>query len=127
MLCYDVALDMTEEKVKEHAMKRDRSYDKEEVKKYIAKQKAERTKKVKEELREKKLAEENRQRQLDALSRKQKESAGSRLHTTGKGKPRMGFRDNGTDSDGPHSIEVSSSEERNSGQFTVRDLALNIQ
>ncbi|XP_033119119.1 centrosome-associated protein 350-like [Anneissia japonica] len=56
-----------------------RSYDSNEVRRYMAKQKAERKKREKEEKEQKNLAEKKKQEQLDALFRKQQESCKSKV------------------------------------------------
>jgi|SRR6218665_1572108 len=115
------------EKERDRKTGRDISYDKEEVKLYMAKQKAERKRKEKEEQMEKQRAEENRQRQLEELSKKQKESARLRSrHTrTNKGKERTESRENSTDSGGHRhgdvsSVELSSAEERSCERIQVQ-------
>lgn len=117
---------MISEPEKEKDRKTGRDYDKEEVKQYMAKQKAERRRKEKEEQLEKQRAEENRQRQLEELSKKRKESARSRSRParTNKGKPRTGSRENSTDSGGHlhgdiSSVEISSTEERSCERIQV--------
>ena len=52
-----------------------RHYDSDEVRKYIAKQRAERKKKLEEEEKARQEAAENRRRQLEELYKKQKETA----------------------------------------------------
>ncbi|KAK2184217.1 hypothetical protein NP493_276g01000 [Ridgeia piscesae] len=71
----DLFSDKSEREKEERNLPKVRHYDSDEVRKYIAKQRAERKKKLEEEEKARQEAAENRRRQLEELYKKQKETA----------------------------------------------------